>query len=468
MMERLFVKTKRIAVFVLGILPAIVVSLFVSSCERTRYADVEDIQEVKTDATLTVRATLPINGENVCFPVRVYVFKGNKCEAMQVIANESEAVSIPLPAGIYSIQAIAGASEENYVLPSKEEATPSMPLTLREGKSHCDLQVAAMQNVKLEAGEQNMLTLALKRVVMQLTGVTIQGVPQSTSSVSLSFSPLYEGMTGTTLSGQGTEVSLSLEKSEDGTWVLPSPVYLLPAMSSPVIMKVSMQSAEDNMRSYTYSSSERMDAGVPINIVGTYTDLGVPLSGTLTGESWKDEKTISFNFGPSAQQQPTPSEPETPVFPTDVLEVDEIPAVDATYQSCLVLSVNATEVDGVWDVLLLSPTQKELGIDGTISSMQTELEAKVQDLLPLCSVDGIEGWRVMTSDEATIMRRKKGNFGIVAYDAKNSPQGYVYRNAGNELKIGRMNLNGVSDANEGKTTDLFRPVATIKMRLKTG
>lgn len=311
-MKNLSVKTKRVAVLVSGILSAIVTTLFVSSCERTEYTSVKDTQEVKTDATLMVRATLPANGENVSFPVRVYVFKGNKCEAMQVIANENETVNIPLLAGTYDIQAIAGASEENYVLPSKEEATPSMPLTLRNEQHHSDLQVAAMQNVKLEVGEQNMLTLTLKRVVMQLKSVVIQGVPQSTNSVSLSFSPLYEGMTGTTLSGNGTEVTLSLEKSENGTWELPSPIYLLPAMSSPVTMKVSLQGAEGDMQSYTYSSSEQMEAGVPINIVGTYTDWGVTLSGTLTGDCWQDEKTISFDFGPSAQQ---PSEPEKPTPP---------------------------------------------------------------------------------------------------------------------------------------------------------
>lgn len=303
-------KTKGVAVFVSGILSAVTVNLFVSSCERTEYVYVENVQEVKTNATLMVRATLPTNEENVNFPVRVYVFKGNKCEAMQVIANESEIVSMPLLAGTYDIQAIAGASEENYVLPSKEEATPSMPLTLRNGQHHSDLQVATMQNVKLEVGEQNILTLTLKRVVMQLKNVTIQGIPQPTNSVSLSLSPLYEGITGTTLSGNGTEVTLSLEKNEDGTWMLPSPIYLLPAMSSPVTMKVSLQDAENNIQSYTYSSSEQMEAGLPINIVGTYTDLGVTLSGTLTGDRWKDEKTISFNFGPNAQQ------PNEPVIPT--------------------------------------------------------------------------------------------------------------------------------------------------------
>ncbi|MDE6721501.1 MAG: FimB/Mfa2 family fimbrial subunit [Bacteroidaceae bacterium] len=456
-------KTKGVAALVSGILSAVVINIFVSSCERTEYAYTEDIQEVKTNATLMVRATLPTNGENVCFPVRVYVFKGNKCEAMQVIANENEIISMPLLAGTYNIQAIAGASEENYVLPSIEEATPSMPLTLRNGQHHSDLQVAAIQNVKLEVGEQNMVTLTLQRVVMQLKNVTIQGIPQSTNSVSLSLSPLYEGMTGTTLSGNGTEVTLSLEKNEDGTWILPSPIYLLPAMSSPVIMKVSLQGTENDMQSYTYSSSEQMEAGLPINIVGTYTDLGVTLSGILTGDCWKDEKTISFNFGPNAQQ---PSEPVIPTPPTDVLEVDKIPTAGTTYQSCLVLAVDGTEVDGVWDVLLLSPTQKELGIAGTISSMQVELDTKVQELLPLCSVDGIEGWRVMTLEEANIMRKNKGNFGIVVYDSKTAPQGYVYKNTDNELKVGRMGLS-VSNANDCKITDLFRPVTIIKMKLKT-
>lgn len=465
-MENPFAKMK----VAIGILSAVATILFASSCERAVYADLEDMPEVEANATLMVRAALPVNGENVSFPVRVYVFNGDKCEAMQLIADESEIVSIPLLAGTYDIQAIAGASEENYVLPSEEEATPTMPLTLKEGKCHGDLQVATMQNVRLESGEQNTLTLALKRVVMQLKSVTIQGLPQSTTSVSISLSPLYEGMIGATLSGSGAEVSLSLEKSEEESenekWVLPLSVYLLPAMSSPVTMKVSLQDAEDVIRSYTYSSSEPMEAGDPINIVGTYTDLGVTLSGTLTGENWKDEKTVFFDFGPSAQQQPTPPEQEIPTPPVGVVEVDKIPTVATTYQSCAVLAVNGTEVEGVWDVLLLSPTQKALNIAGAISSIQTELDTKVQELLPQCSVDGIEGWRVMTWEEANIMRDKRGKFGIIAYDENKNIQGYVYRNTDNELKIGRMNTSSVSNAMDCKSTDLFRPVTTIKMKLK--
>lgn len=131
------------------------------------------------------------------------------------------------------------------------------------------------------------------------------------------------------------------------------------------------------------------------------------------------------------------------------------------------LAVDGTEVDGVWDILLLSPTQKELGIAGTISSMQVELDTKVQELLPLCSVDGIEGWRVMTWEEANIMRNNKGKFNIVAYNANTASQGYVYRNDDNELKIGRMNSTEVSKPMSYTATDLFRPVTIIKMKLKT-
>jgi hypothetical protein len=70
-------------------------------------------------------------------------------------------------------------------------------------------------------------------------------------------------------------------------------VYLLPPSSQPASVSVNI-TVGGTTKTYTYSTSDELEAGYKINIDGTYTEaVGVNLTGTITGATWLGERTIS-------------------------------------------------------------------------------------------------------------------------------------------------------------------------------
>ena len=86
------------------------------------------------------------------YPVTVYVFQGDECRDVQTIGDEGQALIIPLTEGTYSVYAIGGASDDNYVLPDASDALTSSAIALREGHEHSDLMAAARALCQHEAG----------------------------------------------------------------------------------------------------------------------------------------------------------------------------------------------------------------------------------------------------------------------------------------------------------------------------
>ena len=253
----------------------------------------------------------------VAYPVTVYVFQGEECKAAQTIGDEGQTLNIALTEGTYSVYAVGGASTADYVLPVASDALTTSAIELREGKSHGDL-MTAKATVTLEDGEANTVTLGMERRTMLLQSVVLKKIPTTATAVSLSISPLWQSLTvGGNYRGTDGSYSVALEKQSDGrTWQLPAPVgegpgvgsLLLPPSSSPasITVRITMPSGT---RSYTYSTSNELEAGYKINIEGTYTEaVGVSLTGTIEGATWKGERTISFDFNESGSSESGSSE----------------------------------------------------------------------------------------------------------------------------------------------------------------
>ena len=107
----------------------------------------------------------------VAYPVIVYVFQGDECWAVQTIGDEGQALSIPLVEGTYSICAIGGASSTYYVLPTKDDATTTTAITLRDGHAHSDLMAASATAMFIDGGT-NTMTLGMERKTMLIQSVT--------------------------------------------------------------------------------------------------------------------------------------------------------------------------------------------------------------------------------------------------------------------------------------------------------
>ena len=437
------------------LLLVIVTVLCLSSCEKTALAELETPQEANSVLQVRTRA-----GEDaaVSYPVHVYVFKSNQCEAVQTIEDESQMLSLLLVEGTYVVYAIGGASAEDYDLPSKDEATPSMVISLKEGKSHGDVMVAK-SNVTLVDGGTNTLTLALERKVMLLQSVILKKIPSSATSVSVTLSPLWKQIAGTAYEGEdGTETIPLTRESDGSTWSFSGARYLLPPSENPASITVNIVKP-DGTSSYTYNTSDQLDAGYKINIEGIYTEaIGVTLTGTLSGAAWKSERTISFEFDESgtktAEEGNGQENGNGNNGGDEDVQTGTVPSVGSTYKTCYVVSV--TETNGISEVLLLSPNQKTMNFAGNETAEQ--IQSLTSTALSKCTVDGINGWRLMTYDEANAVCNQKSK---IPNWEKNSR--YLIDRDGT-IRPATFGIGQITVAQTFKSTDILRPVATIKIQ----
>lgn len=440
------------------LLLSLVVAFSMLACEKS------DLEQEGTEfipkeanSTLQVRTrATSIGGETtVSYPVNVYVFSGDKCVALQTISDETQMLNISLTEGSYAVYAIGGATPENYILPSKENATSAMAIALQEGKGHTDLMVAK-SDVVLADREMNVLTLSMQRKVMLLQSVVLQNIPSVATAVSVTLSPLWKKLEGVSYKEESGTETMALTKQEDGrTWSLSEPCYLLPPSANSTTIMVNVVTPTGST-SYTYNILEQLEAGDIINIQGKCTEaVGVTLTGMIDGATWNMEKTFSFEFNEQGTQTSDDEEENTPPASTDYILVDNIPVAGELYQGCFVLSV--TENNGVSEVLLLSSKQKTMGFaNGTDEDIAMQ---KIEAAMPECSVSGIDGWRLMTRDEIEIVSQNDSKISQLDTNVR-----YLYVNKTGKLRVGTFGSTSVTEGWTFKSTDILRPVAIVKMK----
>lgn len=433
-------------------------AVFFTACSTTDLSEsVDELTQEEANSMLQVRTrATSVEGEaTVSYPVYVYVFKGNDCVALQTIHDGNETLSIPLVEGTYSVYAVGGASSTDYTLPSQENATSSVTVVLKDGKSHGDLMVAK-STVVLTEGGTNMLTLAMERKVMMLQSVSLQKIPSSATAVSLTFSPLWQSIVGTTYAGESGTETIDLTQQEDGhTWIFTGSKYLLPPSSNPATISVNVTTSTGTS-SYTYNIAESLEAGDIINVQGKYTEaMGVTLTGTIEGAVWKDEKTISFEFNESGSS--TAGE-ESGDDTGDVTPTTTIPAVGDTYQGCYVLSVS--ENNGVADVLILSPNQKKME-NFTGNETADQAMSMVEAAMSECTVDGISGWRLMTYEEADLLSKRYSDFNKI--NIKSNKDNRLLIKKDGVLKAATIGTASVVTVQSFANTNILRPVTIVKL-----
>ena len=379
----------------------------------------------------------------VAYPVTVYVFAGDECRAAQTIGDEGQTLNIALVEGTYSVYAVGGASATDYVLPTADEATTTTALALREGHENSDL-MAASATATLVDGGTNTITLGMTRKTMLIQSIIISKVPTTATAVSVTIAPLWQSLTVSgTYSGTAGSQTIALTKQSDNrTWLSTDGVYLLPPSSQPASVSVNI-TIDGVTKTYTYSTSDELEAGYKINISGTYTEaVGVNLTGTITGATWLGERTISFDFDESGSSTSTPdntTDPDNPDNPEN-----DIPAVGETYQGCYVLSVTDTGADV--DVLLLSPDET--------TCLATDLN--VNNALENCGAADVDDWAVPTKEQMQLVEAK-----LLADDAELTGEKYLYRKTAGGLGYHTLGEeNTWSTANES-TTYRLRPVAIV-------
>ena len=435
--------------------------LGLTSCEKgLDYGTINAGSEQVTNSLLQVRTRTGGSGSEatISYPLQVYVFQGDDCRAAQTIGDEGQTLNIALTEGTYTVYAVGGASTTDYVLPSTDDATTSTAIALKDGHSLTDL-MAASATATLVDGGTNTVTLGLQRKTMLIQNIEIKKVPTAATAVSVTIAPLWQSLTVSgTFSGTTGAQTIALTKQEDNrTWLNTDDVHLLPPSSQPASVSVNI-TIGGATKTYTYSTSDQLEAGYKINIDGTYTEaVGVTLTGTVTGAEWLGERTISFDFdenGSSAtententegtENNPSNSGNDNPS--TGNNNPSNFPAAGDNYQDCYVLA-STVAGDGLSaELTLLSPNE---GKYDHISGISTE---KLQEKAALQGFGEISGWRLMTLAEAQLMQAAHTALGI------DDNRYYLFDDDGTPKRI-RMSNGIVSDLSNDYV--YIRPVAVV-------
>ena len=400
----------------------------------------------------------------VAYPVTVYVFQGEECQAVQTIGDEGQTLNIPLTEGTYSVYAVGGASALDYVLPDADDATVTSAIALCEGHEHGDL-MAASATAMLVDGGTNTVTLGMTRKTMLIQDVTIKKIPTAATAVSVTIAPLWQSLTigGTYSTTNGSSI-IALIRQEDGrTWQNAASVYLLPPCSQPASVSVNI-AIGGTTKTYTYSCSDQLEAGYKINIDGTYTEaVGVNLTGTITGATWLGERTISFEFdenGSSAVDYDNDSSGDD-----NGNTVSDLPSVGSTYQGCYVLASIVADDGQSAELTLLSPNEATIGKaynDASFIGHPEVLEALIDEKLNEVDVDGISDWHLPTYDELNVIYAALNSINDT-FESDVSASGKYLYDASGTILYRILSQTAADGANNFAATARIRPVATISI-----
>lgn len=383
-----------------------IVFLSVTSCSQDFVLDEgtdNSFSTEKANSTLIVKTRVSsTNGKaTVSLPVNIYVFNAkNVCVGTTSIQDEGSSIQMKLAKGTYNVYAVSGATSEDYELPGQGDAEPTSTVTLKEGKMHGEL-MAGQSAVSMGKNQENTLTLALKRKVMQLRSVVINDVPTAVTGISITFSPLYSNLVlnGSKGDANGSQ-RIELEKSEenDMQWKLASPQYMLePSGDANITVEMTQG---DTRKTYTYISKNELKANSHIDIEGTYA-YEFELSGTITGEEWGEDKKITFELSDEeigGTGSDTPSEPNTPSGDENQYGKPLVGQFYANNQ-CFVVS-SKDNSDGTVSYLLMTKKEKNSIFSESIAKKELpEITEIVKNSVSSLAISGISGWRLPSLSE---------------------------------------------------------------------
>ena len=418
--------------------------LGLTACEKGLSDDIGDVgnEQVKNSVLQVRTRGASGDGATVAYPVAVYVFEGDECKASQTIGDEGQTLNIALTEGTYSVYAVGGVSASDYVLPSVSDALTSSAIALQEGKVLTDLMTASA-TVTLVDGGTNTVTLGMTRKTMQIQDVTIKKVPSAATAVTVTIAPLWQSLTiGGTYSTTNGCSTITLTKQEDGrTWKNNGYVYLLPPSSQPASVSVNI-TVGGTTKTYTYNTSDELEAGYKINIDGTYTEaVGVNLTGTITGATWLGERTISFTFDEDGSS--TSGNANNGGSGGDT---QDFPSVGDTYQGCYVLAVTVEDDEQSAEVMLLSPNERAV-------TSASDAESALASL----GVDGISDWTVPT-------KAQMDAFAAARNDVTPAPAAGIYLYKNNNGNYCQYNLATGATGSANYITGInLRPVAIVSI-----
>lgn len=339
------------------------------------------------DEAKTLKVKVRSAGEaELAYPLYLYGFtdKG-KLAAQQAIADADGDMSLPLSEGDFQVVAIAGMSD-SYELPENPELDDVITLTTEQG-AETPLMVGRA-NVEIGDAEESSVQITMTYVVAALN-VKLKGIPDNVSEVQLALSPLYSTLSmGGDYGGDTQKVKVPCSVDGEGVWSAET-TYIFPGNGKETVFSISFKTTDGTEATYGYTYRGVPEANHLFNVTGTY-DGGVIVGGDFDVEDWEGSIDVEFDFGSNTipddeEDEDDEKEPE--------VDLEGVPEVGSIWNDMIVADMGEADGTGV-ELLLLSLDEW----DATTS--------QVGDVMEGYSVNGIEGWRLPTHDEAAVLRAR--------------------------------------------------------------
>lgn len=238
--------------------------------------------------------------ENEVSEGRIYIFNSSdQCVALLQTNDVTYQASADLAPGTYTLYAVGGSDLSRFVLPTKQQATPSSVITRVDGMVMDNLMLKTA-TVTITEGESVTQTIALDHKVLYINQLEVHDVPDDVTKVEVTLSPLYKSIqldgTYVTTDTESYKIALTQSSTTPTTWQASPHQALFPSKGTPTI-KVTFTSPS-GVKSYSYTLSEELPANHHFAISGTYSNSnnGIAFTGLLTSSDWGEDRTITFGF----------------------------------------------------------------------------------------------------------------------------------------------------------------------------
>lgn len=341
------------------------------------------------------------------YPLQLYLFDSKGAIVWnEEVQAQTEWPVLSQPTGEYVLTVISGLSSEDYLPPMSLNA--KQLLTFSQGNCADTPLVIGKNVVKLKNDVKISMNLSYAVAALYLS---FGGVPDDAIAVEARISPVSSGIT---LEGNwnndGQFASMPCQKVR-GIWKA-GPVYVFPSESSQTHLSLNVKTASGETV-YGYFFSYPLEAGKPYRFVSTG-DGEVSLEGNGQIEGWTPEVSEEFPFENMTPEEdwdnPQPDVPDGDENPEgeeeenggtsdengdngDVMVAEVLPESGSIWGPFFVWKVESVSSNEV-EATLVSPRQWLLK------------KAEAVSVCTAYEVDGISGWRTLTTEEAEEFREQ--------------------------------------------------------------
>lgn len=378
-----------------------------SSCEKVdMLEDGEDGAQTNTSGvTRNVKLVAKaIDNTDVAYPLTIYAFdtEGNYVTSTVINSKDDASATLKLKKGRYHLTAVSLPSSYESLSSVKDwNATFSMP---KSGYATEPLMTGSADINVTSSDQIAHISLGYRQASLS---VTINDVPSSVTSVDVTLSSAYTGMTlAADLSGKMmvTVPCVKGATSNNGATWSTGKFYILPSVNAQPSITISFSGGTTGDVSYSHTYNASLLAGTPYNFTATYkgkaegggesSDDDVTINTDISAGKWADEVKEAFNFGPETVQPETPSNPES-----NVITVTTLPGSGDIWNGHVVGFVNE-----------ISETEREIVLISTkewekISSAFSSNANQAKEIAAQYEENGLSGWIIPTRNDGMALNR---------------------------------------------------------------